>query len=197
MPFSELTPESWTPTSGVFFMSKYDEQFKLTIVRQYLSGTVGFKQIADEHGLPYSSVRMWVELYRAHGTDGLAKKFSHYNVEFRLSVLRHMWDAQLSYRQVAAAFNIRNAGCISHWERCYHDGGLDALTPRKRGRSQKMSIPPKTEPPEALPNPAGRTHDELVAEVNQLRMEVAYLKKLEALVQAQKQQRTTMRKKRK
>lgn len=178
-------------------MSKYDAQFKLSIVQQYLSGDSGFRQVAEEHGLQYAAVRMWVELYRAHGTGGLAKKFSHYNVEFRLSVLRRMWDAQLSCRQVAAEFNIRNPGCISQWERCYHSGGLDALAPRKRGRSTKMPIPPKTEPPESLPDPAGRTHDELVCEVNQLRMEVAYLKKLEALVQAQKQQRTIMRKKRK
>ena len=178
-------------------MSKYSEQFKLAIVQQYSSGTAGYKQIADEHNLPHSTVRLWANLHRAHGMDGLAKKSSHYSAEFRLSVLQHMWDGELSCRQVAAAFNIRNAGCISHWERCYHSGGLDALAPRKRGRPKKMPILPNTEPPESPPDPAGRTHDELVAEVNQLRMEVAYLKKLEALVQAQKQQRTTTRKKRK
>lgn len=178
-------------------MSKYSEQFKLTIVQQYLSGTAGSKQIAHEHNLPHSTVRRWVSLHRAHGTDGLAKKFSHYSAEFKLSVLQRMWDDDLSYGQVAATFNIRNPGCLSHWERCYHSGGLDALAPRKRGRPKKMPLLPNTEPPESLPDPAGRTHDELVAEVNHLRMEVAYLKKLEALVQAQKQQRRTTRKKRK
>jgi len=178
-------------------MSKYSEQFKLAVVQQYLSGTVGAKEIAHEHHLPHSTVRKWVRLFQSHGTDGLAKKFSHYNADFRLSVLRHMWDAQLSYGQVAAVFNIRNAGSIGHWERCYHSGGLDALAPRKRGRPTQMPVPPVTELPEYLSDPARRTHDELVAEVNQLRMEVAYLKKLEALVQAQKQQRTEMRKKRK
>lgn len=178
-------------------MSKYSEQFKLAIVQQYLLGNAGSTKIAHEHNLPRSTVRTWVRLHRAHGSDGLAKKFSHYSADFKLSVLQRMWDDELSYGQVAAAFNIRNAGCLSHWERCYHSGGLDALAPRKRGRPKKMPIIPNTEPPELLPDPAGRTRDELVAEVNQLRMEVAFLKKLEALVQAQKQQRTTTRKKRK
>jgi transposase len=178
-------------------MSKYSEQFKLAIVNQYSLGKAGFKQIASEHSLPHSTVRRWVGLHREHGTDGLAKKFSHYSAKFKLSVLQRMWDDELSYVQVAAAFNIRNAGCLSHWERCYHRGGLDALAPRTRGRPKKMPIIHTTEPPESLPDPAGRTRDELVAEVNQLRMEVAFLKKLEALVQAQKQQRTTTRKKRK
>ena len=178
-------------------MSKYTEQFKFVVVQQYLSGTAGFKSVALSHNLPYSTVRKWVSLYQAHGMEGLAKKFSHYSAEFKLSVLQRMWDEELSYGQVAATFNIRNAGCLSQWERCYHSGGLDALAPRERGRPKNMPLPPNTEPPECLPDPAGRTHDELVAEVNQLRMEVAYLKKLEALVQAQKQQRVTMRKKRK
>lgn len=177
-------------------MSKYSEEFKVAIVQQYLSGTVGYKQIAAEHHVLYSTVRKWVALHREHGAAGLAKKFSHYSADFKLSVLRRMWDEGLSYVQTAAAFNIRNAGCLSQWERCYHSGGLDALAPRPRGRTKKMTILPSTEPPETLPDPAQQTRDELVAEVNQLRMEVAFLKKLEALVQAQRQQRTTTRKKR-
>jgi transposase len=178
-------------------MSKYNEQLKLAVIQQYLTGAAGYKLLAQLHDVPYSTVRKWVGLHRAHGMDGLTKKFSHYSAEFKLSVLRRMWDDELSYTQVAVAFNIRNAGCISQWERCYHSGGLESLAPRKRGRPKNMPILSNTEPPESLPDPAGRTHDELVAEVNQLRMEVAFLKKLEALVQAQKQQRTTTRKKRK
>ena len=174
-------------------MSKYSEQFKLGIIQQYLSGSVGYKQIADKHNLHHSTVRLWIKLHAAHGIDGLAKKFSHYSAEFKLSVLQHMWAADLSCWQVAAVFNIRNRGIISHWERCYHSGGLEALIPRKR----EMPLLPPTEPSESLPDSAECTHDELVAEVNQLRMEVAYLKKLEALAQAQKRQSTTTRKKRK
>lgn len=177
-------------------MSKYSEQFKLAIVKQYAAGA-GYKQIANEHSLPYSTVRKWVALHQTHGMAGLVKKFSHYSAAFKLSVLQRMWDDQLSYSQVAPIFNIRNAGCLSHWERCYHSGGLDALAPRTRGRPKKMPILPNTESSESLPDPAHQTRDELVAEVNQLRMEVAFLKKLEALVQAQRQQRTITRRKRK
>jgi transposase len=178
-------------------MSKYSEQFKLAIVHQYSSGISGYKQIADEHSIPASMVKLWVSLHRAHGTDGLAKKYSHYSAEFKLAVLQFMWDDALSYRQVAAAFDIRNHSCIAHWARCYHSGDIDALAPRKRGRPKKMPTLPNTEPPESVPDPAGPTYDELVAEVNQLRMEVAYLKKLEALVQAKRQQQMATRKKRK
>lgn len=176
-------------------MAKYSEQFKLAIVEQYLDGKHGYGSIAAEHALPDSTVRTWVRLYAAHGTDGLVKKFSHYDAEFRLRVLNRMWDEELSYKQVASIYNIRNASCIGHWERCYHDGGLDALIPRKRGRPNAM---PKLPPPEPAPPPdaAENTHDEMVAELNQLRMEVAYLKKLQALIQSQQKLRVAQRKKR-
>ena len=45
---------------------------------------------------------------------------------------------------------------------------------------------PRTPPPSSSPAEDTRTRDELVAELNYLRMENAYLKKLEALIQAQK-----------
>jgi transposase len=177
-------------------MTKYNEQFKLAVVQQYLSGTAGYKAVAKLHGLAYSMVRKWVGLHRQQGAAGLSKKFSHYDAEFRLSVLQHMWDGDLSYGQVAAVFNIRSAGCISQWERCYHGGGIDALVPRSRGKPKKMPMIEDTKP-QLPPDGAEHTRDELVAEVNHLRMEVAYLKKLQALVQSQQRQRATARKKRK
>ena len=49
-------------------------------------------------------------------------------------------------------------------------------------------MPVPTTKPEPSPDDEKRTRDELVAELNQLRMENAYLKKLQALVQARQQQ---------
>lgn len=179
-------------------MTKYNEQFKLDVVQQYLVGNAGYKWIGKLRGLDYSMIKRWVSLYRLHGVAGLAKKVKagQYNAKFRLTVLQHMWDNELSYGQVAAVFNIRSPGCIGHWERCYHSGGIDALIPRVRGRPKKM--PDSQAPKPSLPaDDETRTREELLAEVNHLRMEVAYLKKLRALVQSQQAQRTSARKKRK
>jgi transposase len=93
-----------------------------------------------------------------------------------------MWDNALSFGQTAATFNIRHHAIIGVWERSYRDGGFDALVPRPRGRLKQMSAP--TTKPESSPDDEKRTREELLAELNQLRMENAYLKKLRALVQA-------------
>jgi transposase len=175
-------------------MSKFDEQFKLKVVKEYLSGTVGYKSVAQRNGLSYSLIKRWVHFYQQHGVAGLAKKkIIHYNADFKMSVLQHMWDHELSLTQVAALFNIRNAANVSNWERCYHDGGIDALIPLSRHPNRMSdSTRPK---PSLLTNDKTSTREVLLAEVLQLRMEVAYLKKLRALVQSQKQERATARKK--
>jgi transposase len=167
-------------------MTKHDERFKLSVVQQYLNSTDGYKSIARQHGLDHGMVRRWVLTFRAHGKDGLKKKFSHYSAEFKLSVLQHMWDNELSYGQTAALFNIRSPGSLSVWEREYRRAGLDALVARPRGKPKSMSA--ASSQPNQKPEDDKRSREELLAEVNQLRMENAYLKKLQALVQARQQQ---------
>jgi transposase len=163
-------------------MTKYDEQFKLKIVQEYISGVGGSDTLGKRYGVPRSLIKLWTELYRVHGRDGINKKYSSYDAEFKLSVLQHMWDNGLSFGQTAAAFNIRNRAVVAIWERSYREGGFDALIPRPRGRPKQMSAP--TTKPEPSPDDEKRTREELLAELNQLRMENAYLKKLRALVQA-------------
>jgi transposase len=165
-----------------FFMTKYDEQFKLKVVKEYLEGPAGGKTLAKRYSVAHSMIRKWAGLYRAHGQDGLKKKHSSYSAEFKLSVLQHMWDNALSFGQTAAAFNIRHHAIVGVWERNYRDGGFDALVPRPRGRPKQMPAP--TTKSEPSPDDEKRTRDELLAELSQLRMENAYLKKLRALVQA-------------
>jgi transposase len=163
-----------------FFMSKYSEEFKLSVVQQYLGGVGGFKAIARQHGLCHSVVRRWVLWYQAYGTEGLKKKFTHYSAEFKLSVLQRIWDDELSYGQAAIAFDIRNPG---------------VLRSRPKGKPRQMTIAIAKPEPKPKPDDENRSHDELLAELNHLRMENAYLKKLRALVQAQ--QKATPPKKRK
>lgn len=162
-------------------MAKYDEHFKLTLVQQYLNGAAGVKSIAKQHGVDHEVLRRWVLAFRAHGLDGLKKKFSHYSAEFKLSVLQHMWDNALALGQTAALFNIRSPGSLIVWEREYRRAGLDGLAARPRGRPKSMSVVPP--PPESTPDKE-KSREDLQAELDYLRMENAYLKKLQALVQA-------------
>lgn len=163
-------------------MTKHSTAFKHSVVAFYLSDERSYREVGVRFGIDHSTVRKWVSLHGEHGSAGLSKKVSAYEAAFKLSVLQRMWDDGLSYRQAAAVFNIRNASCLSDWERRYDRGGVEALAPRRRGRPRSMPEPPaisgKTNAPQ---NDDARSREELLAELNYLRMENAYLKKLEAL----------------
>jgi transposase len=149
--------------------------------------------LAKQHGLERGMLRRWVKWFNTYGDEAFKKKFARYSAEFKFSVLQHMWDNELSYRQVAVQFDIRSPGVLGTWERSYRNGGLEALRPRPRGRPKAMAVP--TAKPDTPPDNEHRSRDELLAELEYLRMENAYLKKLQALVQARQQQ--APRKKRK
>ena len=48
-------------------MSKYSKEFKLAVIKHYLSGQGGFKTIGDQYGVKYAYVHKWVHAYKAHG----------------------------------------------------------------------------------------------------------------------------------
>ncbi|MET0856426.1 MAG: IS3 family transposase [Telluria sp.] len=170
-------------------MKKHTQQFKLAVVQHYLNGVDGYETVAQHHDVGRALVRRWVAFYRSHGVDGLKHKHTAYTADFKLSALQHMWENKLSYAATAAIFNIRGQCYLGIWERCYREGGIDALTPRPRRSPPKMPDPNTSNPPAPMPAPTDetRSRDELVAELNYLRMENAYLKKLKALVQADQQ----------
>jgi transposase len=164
-------------------MAKYDEKFKLFVVQEYRAGDIGFKALGRRHGLPVGAIKDWVAQYREHGLSGLQKKYSRYDAAFKLSVLRRMWREELSRRQVAALFDLRGGHTVvTTWEQQYHAGEIGALEPRKRRRPRKMkAAPPKPPQPDTQDT---RTLEDLRKENEYLRAEVAYLKKLDALIQA-------------
>jgi transposase len=178
------------PTSGVFFMTKYNEKQKLEIVQEYLSGSMGAESLGKKYGIGRTSVVRWIAGYREHGGEGLRRKYSPYSAEFKLSVLRAIQQQELSHAQAAVFFDLRDAGAIARWRRQYHEGGPQALNPKPRGRPPKTMTTPKPQKAPQAPPPQDDAASALQAlrkENEYLRAEVAYLKKLEALVRARRQ----------
>jgi len=168
-------------------MAKHNEDFKRAIVQEYLAGSRGYRALGAKYEVDQATIRKWVTSYHHHGDAGLCKKFSRYSAEFKLSVLQRMWKEELSCRQAIALFDIRGGtGVVSTWERQYHEGGLDALKPKPRGRPTTMTRPDTPKPELPMPEEA-RTLEQLEKENELLRAEVAYLKKLDALVRTARQ----------
>lgn len=164
-------------------MGKYETDFKLKVVESFLAGDGGAKLLARRWSVPEEKVRTWVSHYRLHGVAGLQPKRGTYTVHFKLQVLAHQDRDHLSSRQVAAIYDIRNPNQVVVWRRIFDDGGVAALEGKRQAHPMKV-VASNPEPP-VVDNASSPLA--LRQEVERLRAEVAYLKKLEALVRANRQ----------
>ena len=94
-----------------------------------------------------------------------------YTPEFKKLVVETMLKEKLSYRETAERFDIRHQR-VQDWEQIYLTEGPEGFTIERRGRGS-------TGRPKKLPK---EVEEDLLAEVQRLRAENAYLKNLQALV---------------
>lgn len=94
-----------------------------------------------------------------------------YTGEFKQMVVETMQKEKLSQYQVSDRFLV-SRHAVQQWERIYLEEGPEGLYIERRGR--KSTGRPKKLKPEV--------EEDLIAEVQRLRAENAYLKKLRALV---------------
>jgi len=107
---------------------------------------------------------------------------------FKQKVVEDMHKNGLGYNEAMRKYEICAHDAIQKWERIYLEEGVEWLYIERRGRGKKTGKvhgrPPKLEK---------KVEEDLIAEVQRLRMENDYLKKLNALVQ-EKQLRERKRK---
>lgn len=164
-------------------MTKFTTEHKLAVVMRYLEGKESFRSIGKLFGTSHAEVRNWVAQYKENGINGLLKKsYTSYSVQFKLNVLKYMNDHGTSPNEAAAIFNIPSPRTIRKWRTQFETQGQDALESKKKGRLSMKKETKKTTPVEG-------SIEELQAEIERLRMENAYLKKLNALVQNKEKSR--------
>ena len=100
------------------------------------------------------------------------KPNKRYTLEFKIKVVETMHREKLSYRETARQFDISNHSRVASWERIYLEEGKEGFYIERRGR--KSTCRPKKLKKEV--------EEDLISEVQRLRTENAYLKKLNALV---------------
>jgi transposase-like protein len=157
-------------------MAKFNVEDKLAAVQRYLRGSESYRTIGASIGATDYMVRTWVTQYEQNGPEAFKKSYTSYSSEFKLDVLKYMNDNGTSPNETAAIFNIPSPGLIRKWRIQFSSKGEDALISKKKGRPTMKKDTNKSKPIEG-------TNEALQAELQRLRMENAYLKKLNALVQ--------------
>ena len=119
------------------------------------------------------------------------RKNKVYSAEFKIGVIMDMREHHLGYRETVRKYwdvskgqeaNYKNA--VQRWERIYLEEGAEGLMKERRGRAYSTSGARKGRPPKL----DKKVEEDLIAENQRLRMEIEYLKKLDALVQKRLQE---------
>lgn len=166
---------------------KYDVAFKLNCVKLNIEKYYSTSSISEKFGVNKRLVEQWIQNYRELGSKGLiSTKNKSYTAAFKLKVIRAIEQDSLSLSQAKFKFNIPNASIIIQWQKKYATFGLDGLTPKRKGRPPKVMSTNKRKPRKS--NKPLTREEELLKENEELRCEVAFLKKYNALVQALEEQ---------
>ena len=158
---------------------KYTKEFKLECIRKrkegiYIETPPGFK-VRDSF---IGQVRKWSRIYDSLGEVGLDHNKPTLDINQRLELIRRVESGE-SYNQAANSAGIQH-DLLIRWHNIYLESGIDGLKSLKRGRPSMDKKRPVNK------EDSDKTKEELLEELEYVRAENEYLKKLSALVQERK-----------
>ncbi|WP_217697293.1 helix-turn-helix domain-containing protein, partial [Oceanobacillus sojae] len=162
------------------FMAKYNEEFKIKLVTEYLYGNMGYKSLAKKYNMgSETSIVEWVKVYKSQGIDGLRRRKTKekYSVQFKLNTIQFMLQTGASFLETAIQFHLNNPSLIRRWMKAFEEEDLEGLEPKPKGRPSMSNKTNKQKEKEAKKL---TREEELERENELLRLENAYLKKLRA-----------------
>jgi len=154
---------------------KYDVEVRRKAAEFFASG-MGSYTVASTLSVPLSTVKTWHHIYHAFGSEVLLTmdgKQALYTYEQKVAAARAVIEDGMTKTEAMAKFKIMSLAPLKLWCKLYRTGGAEALKPKPKGR-----------PKGSKSKPQKRTREqELEERCRKLETEVAYLKKLRALVE--------------
>ena len=157
------------------FRVKHDVETRRLAAELFADG-LGRAAAAKRLSVPEAAVRKWQQIYRAIGREALLSmggKQASYTYEQKVAAASAVVDGGATKAEAMAEFGIMSLAPLERWCRLYREGGAEALRPRPKGRPKGS----RAEPRELT------REQELEERCRRLEAEVAYLKKLRALVE--------------
>ena len=107
-----------------FFMSKskYSADWKITIVKEYISGKGSYKNLAEANGIDATTLHDWVTKYKAQGESGFIENVGnrHYSKEFKQKCVEAVLQGEGTVREIVAKYNISDKRVLRDWIMCYN-----------------------------------------------------------------------------
>lgn len=186
-------------------MFKYSFDFKFKAVKYVVYGKHSYREASRKFNVHQEQIRVWTNRYKTYGKNGLIPKpIQKYDGKFKVDVVEYMYANHLSFEKTAIHFGLPSSTNVVLWKQMYDEKGAQYLLNNrniaidrvrvnrvKKKKDKTNSNTNKTNPRSSIK--ADKSNAELLKEIEDLRMENDYLKKLQALVQ----KRTSQQKKKK
>ena len=170
---------------------KHSKSLILKVLDEYFKGGLCNSQLAKKYSISPSTLTLWTLRYEFHGEaafDSETDLYKKYTAEFKHTVLKKMNDEQFTADETTAFYNIGGKSLVLKWLELYNKGGIKALKPKRKSMPQavkKLKEPKKPSITKDM-TPEQKLITEQQSELEYLRAEVAYLKKLDALIRSKK-----------
>jgi transposase len=164
-------------------MAKFTLEQRMKAVIDITEHHMSHTTVARMMGCNHEVVRRWLKRYEQFGVEGLVLKHGTYTGEFKQHVVEYMHKNRLSIFETAVVFGVPSTSTVGKWVNTYDEEGPQALYRDNRGRKKTMSADKQKKDKMNKEKVNTENSEDLIAEIERLRMENAYLKKLNALVQ--------------
>lgn len=152
--------------------------FKKLVVEKVIKGDLSCNEAGMKYSIASSMVKRWVCFYGKYGLKGLRPIRNKYTLDFKLKVISQMQQKDLSLTATCVHFKIPSVSTLMNWISIYEKEGVQGLALERRGKHKAMPKKPKK---------SLSKEEQLLEEIADLKAENAYLKKLHALVQSEKE----------
>lgn len=161
--------------------NNYTEEFKLKVVKSYLSGEGSYPELAIKYKIPsHGTIFRWVSLYNSHerlndykiGGSPIMTKGRKTTYGERIEIVKYCIENNYNYAETSLKYQVSYQQVYS-WISKFNEGGVEALQDNRGKRKSKdeMSELEKLRAQNKL----------LEAENKRKQMEIDFLKKLEEI----------------
>ncbi len=139
----------------------------------------GHKAVGAQLGCPLGTVRKWLYTFKVGGKEALLMREQRsYSQELKIAAVQDFLNEGVSKPEIMEKYGIRSISPLESWIGLYREGGPGALAPKPRGRRRRRE-----------PLVFESREEELLARIQELELELAIQKRINALADGSEHKR--------
>jgi transposase len=164
---------------------KFTREEKIEMINEYNEKNKSINTISEKYNISKSYMKHLLKQQEKGGIENIGmgqrnKEKRQYEGKFKLKVVKERIASGAGYRETARKYEINHA-VIQVWERKYLEEGEEGLVKDKR--SMGLNVKESRAGAYQRKKDGKKVEKDVISEIQELRMENEYLKKLNALIQ--------------